>query len=225
MKKQVAVIGLGRFGASLAATLTNMGHDVLAVDSSEHDVQAIATQVTHAIQADATDETVLSELGIKNFDIAVVAIGSDMLSSILATVLLKRLNVPFVIARASNESHKEILRKIGADRVVSPENEMGERMAHEIRLGKVLDYMPVGAGYGITSIEAQAEFAGQALVELGLGPKGKNAIAVLLVKRGNEVIVSPSMGEVVRPGDTLIVAGSDDNLESFLSRVLKKSEK
>ncbi|MBI2830819.1 MAG: TrkA family potassium uptake protein [Chloroflexi bacterium] len=220
MKKQVVVIGLGRFGVSLASSLSRSGHEVLAVDSDARKVQSIAAQITHAIHADTTDEAVLEELGIRNFDIAVVAIGSDVQSSVLATVLLKRLGVPYVIARANNPPHGEILRKIGADKVVFPEHDMGDRLAHEIRLGNVKDYLPVAPGYGITSIEAQAEFAGQTLAELGAGPKGKEGIAVLLIQRGKEVMITPSMSEVVKPGDILIVAGGDDKLEAFLARIM-----
>lgn len=225
MKKQVVVIGLGRFGVSLATSLSNMGHEVMALDMNDRKVQSVATQITHAIHADATDETVLNELGIRNFDVAVVAIGSDIQSSVLAIVLLKRMGIPYIIARANNRSHGEILAKIGADKVVFPEDDAGNRLAHEIRLRNVLDYLPVSPRYGVTSIEAQAEFIGQTLEELGLGPKGKESIAALLIQRGNEAIITPSMSEVVKQGDKLIVAGSDDKLEAFLARIMVQKGK
>jgi trk system potassium uptake protein TrkA len=118
MKKQIVVIGLGQFGTSLATTLACLGHDVLALDRNEKEVQNVASQVTHAVQVDATNETLLKELGVGNFDIAIVGIGSRIESSVLATILVKKLGVPYVIARADSELHGSILEKIGADRVV-----------------------------------------------------------------------------------------------------------
>jgi trk system potassium uptake protein TrkA len=219
MKKQVVIIGLGRFGTSLANTLTGNGLDVLALDNNERKVQSVAAQVTHAVHADATDETVLEELGVRNFDIAVVAIGSDIQSSVLATVLLRKLGIPYVVARANNMLHGEILKKIGADKVVFPEYESGNRAAHEVLLRGVMDYFPVAPKYGITNIEARAEFVDQTLTKLGFGPKGRDSIAVLIIHRGNELIFNPSMSEIIKSGDMLIVAGSDDKLEDLLTRL------
>ena len=131
MKKQIVVIGLGQFGVSLAATLADIGHDVLALDRSEKEVQSVASQVTHAVQADTTSEAVLKELGVGNFDIGVVGIGARIENSILTTILLKKLGVPYVIARADSELHGSVLEKVGADRVVYAESEMGVRVARE----------------------------------------------------------------------------------------------
>jgi trk system potassium uptake protein TrkA len=219
MEKQVVIIGLGRFGISLANSLTSIGLDVLALDINEQKVQSVAAKITHAVHADATDETVLDELGVRNFDIAVVAIGSDIQSSVLATVLLKKLGISYVVARANNMLHGEILKKIGADKVVFPEYESGIRASHEVLLRGVLDYFPVAPRYGITSIEAHTEFIDQSLTKLGFGPKSKDNIAVLIIRRGNEIIINPSMSEIIKPGDELIVAGSDKNLEALLARL------
>src|SRR3972149_10498577 len=142
MKRQVVVVGLGRFGISLAGSLSSAGYDVLALDSSERNVQAASAQITHAVHADATDEAVLNELGVKDFDVAIVAIGSDIQSSVMATVLLKKLAIPYVIARANNLLHAEILKRIGADKGGFPEYDMGNRVAHELVLGNVSDYLP-----------------------------------------------------------------------------------
>lgn len=220
MKKQVVIIGLGRFGASLAHSLTLNGHDVLALDINESKVQGISTQITHAVNADATDEAVLEELGVKNFDIAVVTIGSDIQNSVLATVLLKKLGIPYVVARANNNLHGEILKKIGADKVVFPEHEAGNRAAHEVLLQGVSDYFPVAPRYGITVIQARTELVNQSLSKLGFGPKSKESLAVLIIRRGNELIINPSMSEFVKLGDILIVAGSDDKLEALLTRIV-----
>jgi len=221
MKKQIAVIGLGRFGVSLATTLANMGHDVLAIDRNENHVQNIATQITHAVQADATNEVILTELGINKFDIAIVAIGSAIESSVLTTILLKKLGVPYVIARANSELHGSILQKIGADTVVYPEREMGTSLAQVVTLSNVWDYMSVAPGYGVAKLTAPSYLVGEKLSQVGFGPKGKWEVAVLLIQRGKEVIVTPGQGEVIQPDDILIVAGNDDKLERLLAEAKK----
>jgi len=219
MKKQVLVVGLGRFGTSVASSLSDAGYDVLAIDSSERQVQAASAQISHVVQADATSETVLNELGIKEFDIAIVAVGSDIQSSVMATVLLKKLGIPYVVARSNNVLHGEILKKIGADKVVFPEYDMGNRVAHELLLGKVADYLSLTRRYGLISIEATPELGGHTLADLDLGPRGKESVAALIIRRVNEVILNPSLSEVVKAGDMLILAGTDDGLESFLEKI------
>lgn len=224
MKKQVAVIGLGRLGVSLATTLQSLGHDVLALDVDEKNVQNIASQVTHAVQADATNETTLRELGISNFDIAIVT-SSEIESSVLTVILLKKLGIGYIIARADNELHGNILQKIGADKVVFPEHEMGVMIAHVLTLGDVIDYIPVtaeyGAEYGVVKMTAPAYFVGETLSNLGFGSKGKWEVAVLLIQRKKEIIVTPSDTESVNPGDALIVAGNWDKLEALFTQVQK----
>jgi len=224
MKKQVLILGLGRFGISLATALFNMGHDVMAIDDDEKRVQNVASQITHAIQADATDETVLKELGVTSFDVAIVTIGEAIQNSVLSTILLKKLGVPYVIARAESELHGSILEKIGADRVVYPEREMGTMLAHGLTLSDVDDYIPVATNYGVSKLRALPNFVGKTLSELELGRKGKWGQAVLLIKRGKEVIVTPDMKEKVEEEDVLILSGSDDKLEQFLEEA-KKSQK
>jgi trk system potassium uptake protein TrkA len=224
MKKQIAVIGLGRFGMSLANTLYSMGHDVLAIDLDEKKIHNVASQITHAVQADATNETILKDLGIDGFDIAVVAIGTAVESSVLSTILLKKLGVPYVIARANSELHGSILEKIGANTVVYPEHEMGTRTAQIVTLSYVWDYMSVTKGYGIAKLSAPDYLEGQSLSDVGFGPRGKWGVAVLLIQRAEEVIVTPGQGEVIRPYDALIVAGSDDKLERLLAEASKSKQ-
>jgi trk system potassium uptake protein TrkA len=221
MKKQIIVIGLGRFGRSVAKTLHNLGHDVLAIDTDEKIVQGMANEITHAIQADGTNETLLRELGIGNFDIAIVAVGSSVENSVLSTILLKKLGVPQVIARADNTLHGSILEKIGADRVVYPEQEMGERVANIVTLTDVSYYMPLVHDYGVARLLAPEYFIGGRLVDLGFGPKGKWEIAVLLIQREKEIIITPSQQETVKEGDNLIVAGNNDRLEKLLEEAKK----
>ncbi|RLC96646.1 MAG: TrkA family potassium uptake protein [Chloroflexi bacterium] len=217
MKKQVAIIGLGRFGTSLASTLFSMGHEVLALDLNERKVQDISSEVTHAVQADCTNEAILKELGIANFDVAIVAMGSDIQNSVLSTILLKKLGLPYVIARANNELHGSILDKIGADKVVYPEQEMGTRVAHALTLTDVLDYISVAPTYGVAKLVPPASFHGKTLAELGLGREGKRGVAVLLIRRQKEVLVTPDRMEAIKPNDLLIVAGNDDKLEQLLT--------
>jgi trk system potassium uptake protein TrkA len=217
MKKQVAVIGLGRLGIPLATTLHTLGHDVLAVDMDEKNVQDVASQVTRAVQADATDETALRELGIGNFDIAIVTT-SGIESSVLTIVLLKRLGVGYIIARAESELHGGILEKIGADKVVYPEREMGTMIAHVLTLGDVIDYIPVTTEYGVVKLIAPPSFVGQTLSGLGFGSKGKWKVVVLLMLRKQEVTIAPTNAEVVKAGDTLVISGSWDSLEKLMGK-------
>jgi trk system potassium uptake protein TrkA len=224
MKKQVAVIGMGRFGISIASTLCSLGHDVLVLDRREDKIQNMSQQVTHAIQGDATNETILKELGIGNFDVAIVAIGTEIESSVLSTILLKKLGVGHVIARANDDLHGSILEKIGADIVIYPEREMGTRVAQGVTLRDVSDYMSVATGYGVARLIPPSYLVGEKLSELGFGQKGKWEVAVLLIKREKEVIVTPGQGEVIKPGDMLIIAGNDDKVEKLLAEAKKNKE-
>jgi trk system potassium uptake protein TrkA len=221
MKRQVAILGLGRFGVGLANTLLSMGYDVLAMDVDEKKVQAIAPTITRAVQADGTDEAVLKELGVDKFDVAIVAMGSDIENSVLSTILLRKLGVRYVVGRADNDLHGSILEKIGADKVVYPEREMGTRVAHGLMLTQVLDYMPVAPAYGVAKVSPPNSFVGRTLSELGLGREGKWGIAVLMIHREREVIVTPDRMEVVRAEDTLILSGNDLKMEQMLTEAHK----
>lgn len=139
VKKQFAVIGMGRFGLSVAKALSDMGFDVLAIDTDEHRTQAVSNIVTHAVSADSTDEEALRALGIRNFDVVVVAIGQDIQASILTTLILKDLGLPIIIVKAQNELHGKVLQKIGADKVIYPERDMGLRVAHHLTSPNILD--------------------------------------------------------------------------------------
>ncbi|MFH0847140.1 MAG: TrkA family potassium uptake protein [Chloroflexota bacterium] len=224
-KKQVAVIGLGRLGDSVATTLFDLGHDVLALDIDEDAVQNIASRVTHAVQADATNERTLRELGIGNFDIVIVTTPA-VENSLLATILLKKLGVSYIIARADSELHGSILEKIGADKVIYPEREMGTMIAHVLNIAAdAIDFIPVAPGYGVVKMTAPPYFVGESFSALGFGPKGEWGVAVLLLERGKEVIIAPPDSEVVKVEDVLIVAGSDEKLEALLTQAQKARTK
>ena len=218
MKKQVAIIGLGQFGSSLAKEIFKMGHDVLAIDNDEKKVQGIISDITHAVQADATDEAVLAELGVSNFDIAIVAMGADIESSVLATVLLKKLQVPYVLARATNDLHQSILQKIGADKVIFVEREMGAKVAATLDVKNDFNGIAVTTGYSVAKIEVFEQLVDKRLSDLELGRGGTYDIAVLLIQRGREVIFSPPQMDVVKADDVLILAGTDDNIDKWLKK-------
>jgi trk system potassium uptake protein len=222
MKKQIVVIGLGRFGTSMATTLAGMGHDVLAIDSNETKVKNISSVVTHSVQADVTNEAVLKDLGVGNFDIGVVGIGYNILNSILATTILKKLGVKYIVARAMDELHGGILTRVGADTVVYPESEAGERVAHSITSVYIMDNISLFGQYGVTLLQAPPYFEGKNLTDLGFGRASKLGIAVLLIQRQKEVIVTPDRMETVRKGDMLIVSGTDTNLETLLAEAKKR---
>lgn len=215
MKKQVLVVGLGRFGTSVATTLFRRGHEVMAIDQNERRVQDVVSQVTYAVQADATNEAALKELGVANFDLAVVATGNDVQAGILATVLLQRMGIPQVAARAHNALHGLTLEKIGAHPVVYPEREAGERLAHNLTFPEMLDYMELGPGFGISKIIAPQWAVGKTLEEVDLGPRSKSGLAVLIVKRGNDVIINPDRLERLQAGDVVVLTGKDEHLARF----------
>ncbi|MFN3973699.1 MAG: potassium channel family protein [Dehalococcoidia bacterium] len=213
-KRQVIVVGLGRFGARVARTLYRMGHDVLGIDTNEQLVQALVGQITYPVKADATSEAVLRELGAPNFDAAVIAIGSDVQASIMCTVLLKSIGMPYIVARARDDLHGRTLARVGANRIVYPEQEMGERVARSLFTPDVLEYMEVAPAFGISKVRLPESFHGITLKEAGLsGPRDKYGLAVLAIRRGKDVILLPSEDERIQPDDTFILAGKDDRLE------------
>ncbi|CDF58472.1 potassium channel family protein [Thermobrachium celere] len=211
--KQFVVIGLGRFGSSIAKTLYSLGHEVLAIDKDEEVVQDISEYVTHAVQADATDEATLKSLGIRNFDIAVVTIGSDVQSSVLVTLLVKELGVKYVIAKAQNELHAKVLYKIGADRVVFPERDMGVRVAHNLCSSNILDYIELSPDYSIMEVTALEEWENKTLKELNL--RTRYGINIMAIKRDNDINISPSAEDVIKKGDVLVVIGGTDDIKNI----------
>ncbi len=217
MAHQVAVIGMGRFGMSLARELYRVGHDVLAVDRDESLTQVMMGQVTYSVTGDSTSMEFLEEVGIRNFDTAAVAIGTDIQSSVLTTVLLKQtFEVPQVMARAISDIHGKTLSAVGADRVVYPEQETGVRSAHSLFQRDVLEYMELTGGFGFSKVNVPPEMNGLSLERAGLSTaRDKYGAAVVAIRRGREPILSPSKDEVLQEGDLLILAGTEDTLERF----------
>lgn len=210
-KQQVLVVGLGRFGGAAARELEQLGHEVLAIDADEQAVNDIARHVTHALQVDASDEGALRAAGAAEFQVAIVAISSEMEASIFATMALKLLGVQHVIAKAGSSLHGEILSRVGADRVVFPEKETGERLAHTFGMPNVIDYLDVAPAFGIEKIRPPRTFVGKPLGELDL--KGRYGLTPIALRRGDSVFVNPSRDERIAEGDELILIGRDEKLE------------
>jgi len=220
-KKQFAVIGLGRFGSSVAAALAKLGYEVLAVDANEERVQEMADVVTQAIAADTTDEEALRAIGVRNFDVAVVAIGQDIQSSILTTLILKELGVPYIVAKAQNELHGKVLGKIGADKVVYPERDMGLRVAHHLISPNILDHIELTPEYSIVEMQVSSEMAGKTLRELDI--RAKYHCNVLAVKRENgEMNITPRADEPLLLTDVLVIVGRNDQLNKLEQAYAKR---
>lgn len=207
----VAVIGLGRFGSSLATELVKSGHQVLGIDTDERIVQNLAATLTHVVTADTTDEDNLRELGIQDMDSAVVAIGADLEASILTASLLLQLGVKQVWAKANSESHGRILRQIGVHNVVFPEFEMGRRVAHQVS-GESLDYVPIDEDFVMVKTYVPEVYAGQPLHEAKI--RATFGVTVVAVNEGNGY--KPAFPEtVLHAGNEIVVAGPKGPLDQF----------
>jgi len=211
--KQAAVIGLGRFGASVARTLANAGCEVLGVDVDESRVKAVADEITDAVRANALDEEALRALGLRNFEVVVVAIGHEVQASILVTVLLKEMGIPKIVAKAQDDLHGRVLQKVGADIVVFPERDMGVRLAHTLISRNVIDEIQLSTDYSILEIEAPPRFLDRSLKDLEL--RQKFGLTVLAIRRADRIIVSPDATQIVKEGDILVTLGQPEKLESL----------
>lgn len=206
--KQFVVIGIGRFGRSVATTLYQLGYEVLAIDNSEKEIQDIANEVTHAVQIDAKDEEALKRLGIRNFDVGIVAIGDDIQSNILVSVMLKEIGVKTVIAKAKDALHGRVLEKIGVDRVIYPERDMGVRVAHNLTSSKdLLDFIELSPQYSIVETFAPQEFFDKTIGKLNL--RAKYGVGVIAIKSDEEIIAAPGAEALIKKGDILIMIGSN----------------
>lgn len=211
MKQQVLVVGLGRFGSAVARELHELGHEVMAIDSSERMVNEIAPHVTHALQLDASDEGALRAAGAGDFPHAIVSISSAIDASIFAVMALKNLGVGNVIAKAANDLHGSILERVGASRVVLPEREMGERVAHTFAIPNVMDYLDLGPRFGIAKVVPPSAWVGRTLAELDLPASLK--LTPIAIGRADKVTVNPHGREVVGKDDVLVLVGLDEKLE------------
>lgn len=210
MTENFAVIGLGRFGASVAKALYEMGYEVMAVDKDPYRVQDFSQIVTHVVEADSTDENALRALGINNFDIVVVAIGEDIQSSIMTTLILQEIGVKRVVVKAKNDLHGKVLYKIGAEKVVYPERDMGLRVVHNLISPNILDYIELAEDYSIIEISAGDYFDGKSLEQLDV--RSLFGCNVMAIKSGKRINIAPMANDVIHKGDVLVVIGHNDDL-------------
>ncbi len=211
--KQFAVIGLGRFGRSIARCLHDMGYEVMAVDSNYNLVQSFSDEVTHVVQADTTDENALKALGIRNFDVVIVAIGEDMQANVLTVVQLKEMGVPYVVAKARNLLHGKLLEKIGADSIVYPERDMAKRLANTLTSRNIMDYIELSPDFSIAEVNVPKSIAGKSLIESNI--RAKYGMNVVAIKRKDKLILPPNPRDVIEAEDIIVVVGSNEGMKRW----------
>lgn len=211
--KSYVVIGLGRFGTRVATKLYEFGEDVLAIDNNEAIVNDIADNVSKAVIADAKDIDVLKGLGVQSCDCAIVAIGTDLAASVLVTMNLKNLGIPQIICKASDETHSEILIKLGADRVITPEHVMADRTARILSAPNILEHIELSEDYGITELTAPKNWVGKSLRELNI--RAKYGVFVIGVRANNTTRISPDADYQIEKDSILILLGDYNSLEKI----------
>ncbi|MFC4259732.1 potassium channel family protein [Marinobacter lacisalsi] len=211
-KQQILVIGLGVFGATIARELSRLGHEVLGIDVDEQRVDRLADEITHAIIADVTDETALRELNAGSYDVGVVAIGRHVEATILATMQLKELGVEKVWAKALTNQHHRILERLGADRIIGPEYEMGIRVAQELNYPMVHDYLSLGDNEFVVELHTTEELINKSLDAL----IEESDVTTLMVRRNRDSIVMPNRSFTIQEGDKLILSGQLSALQGLV---------
>ena len=210
--KSYIVIGLGLFGAEVARKLCALGCEVLAMDIRSDLVNQVASDVTHAVVGDGKDKDVLRALGASNFDCAIIAIGDDLAASVLTTMNLKELGIPYVVCKAHDETHRRVLEKLGVDRVVIPEYEFGGKLARSLSAHNVLDYIELSEEYGILDVPAPKSWVGKTLKELNV--RAKLGVNIIAVKNEQTTNVSPAANYKIVAGDVMVVLGDNKALEA-----------
>ena len=213
-RKSFAVIGAGRFGYNLALALADMGHDVLVVDNDEQKVQELSEKVTHAVQADSTNEQTLKSLGITNFDAVVIGIGVDLQASILTALIVKELGAKYILAKARTALHGKLLEKIGVDQIVFPERDMGLRIARHLADMNVLDYINFSPDHSVTEIIAPKRMIGKSLREMDL--RARYGVNVIAIRSGEKINISPLADDIINKDDLLIVIGHNKAIDKLV---------
>ncbi|MCD9023982.1 potassium channel family protein [Cohnella silvisoli] len=210
---QFVIIGLGRFGSSLGRELIKLGYEVLGVDRDEEKVQELSHVLTHAVVADATEEEVLRSIGARNFDCGVVAIGDDIQASILATILLKDLGVKKVVAKAVSDLHGRVLERVGVDRIIYPERDMGVRVAHQLVSPNLLDYIELSKQYTIAELAVPQCLSGKSLDDVN--PRGRFGCSIVAINKPKGIIIAPVAKDVLSQDDVMVVIGTNYQIEQF----------
>lgn len=209
--KQFAVLGLGRFGQSVVKTLSKYGYDVLCCDKNPELVTQMTPYATEAMQADISDEGALKEMGLSNYDIVIIATGDSLESAVMATMTAKEMKVETVISKAKDLKQANILYKVGADKVVMPERDMGMRLATSLITSNVLDYISFSDDYGVAEIAPMSKWVGKTLA--GANIRAATGLTVVAIKREKKVIASPNPQETINPEDILVVIGTNEQIQ------------
>lgn len=220
MRKQYAVFGLGSFGRSVAVTLQNLGCEVVAVDNHMERIEEISSQVSYAVQADIGDPEVIRALGARNLDGVVVATSDDLEASVMATLVSKEIGVPYVMAKAKDDLHATILKKIGADTVILPEHEIGKSVARNLVSNEFADWLNLSSEYSIAEIAVPGKWVGKSLMELDV--RRSHDVNVVGIKKGEDIQVNPEPSEPLQDGIVLILIGSNEALEKFGRKQVKQ---
>ena len=223
LKKQFAVFGLGRFGMALARTLSELGAEVLVVDKDRERINEASSFATYAVQTDAANEEAIKALGLENFDIACICT-AEMQASIMITLLCKEQGVNKIIAKSASTIHTKVLERVGADKVVFPEEDSGIQIAHKLIMSDILGFIELSDEYGIAEFEVYPEWINKNLLDLNFRQEyGLNVIAIK--SKDGKINVSPLAGDVIKEGDTVLLVGSEEELSKFDDKRKKKSEK
>ncbi|MGE4588815.1 MAG: TrkA family potassium uptake protein [Acidaminococcaceae bacterium] len=215
-KKQYVVLGMGRFGISVARTLYGLGHDVLGIDKDEEIVQSLSNELTHIVAADVLDEDIYGALGLRNFDVAVVAV-RDLEPSVMCTLMLKECGIPFIIAKASTSLHGRMLEKIGADKVIYPERDMGIRVGHNLADSNIVDYIELVDNLSIMEIGAPKSMVGKSLSEVEL--RRLYNVTVVAIRRDGQILVNPDPHDKIREGDIMVILGTRDSVKALETKM------
>ena len=212
-EKQFAVLGLGRFGEALAITLSELGCNVIVVDKDAEKIQNIANYVTYAVQADVSDINALKSIGLKNVDAVVVSITSDINSSIMGIVNAQELGISEIYGKANNAQHEKVLLKLGIKKVFSPERDMGERVAHSLFSGDLIDILELDTNHSIVEVKSLRSWEGKTLEELDL--RSRYGLNVIAIRTLDVLNASPVASDVIVPGDKLIVMGENKSINEI----------
>lgn len=215
MRKQVMVIGAGRFGSSVARTLVELGHDVLVVDKDQDLIQQISAEVTNAVVANAATESGIQALGVNNYDAIVLAIGNDEQASIMAAILLVEAGVGHIVAKAQNDLHGKVLKKIGIHRIIYPERDMGKKIAHSLFAPTIIDLIELSTDYSVVEVNAPKEMLGKTLKDLDLRARFGVSVIALRRNHGSKTNISPSADNQVMDGDIIVAIGENKALKKL----------
>ena len=211
--KSFIIVGAGNFGGSIARELSEQGYDVMVVDLNEDRVNTMSKYVTHAVIADASDEDALKTLGVRNFDFGIVSIGNNFGNSVLVTMILKNLGVKYVVSKAISSTHAKVLEKIGADRIVFPERDMGIRVANSLMNSNLLEYIELSPNYSIMEIAVPEAWIGKSITKLNV--RAKYGLNIVAIKNGDDINVTPGPDYIFSEQDIPIVIGMNEDIKKI----------